>query len=48
MQPQANPQTLRPSGRLPPQLRAVRLQRGYTRHAEGSVLVGHQRRALGL
>jgi ribonuclease PH len=39
MQPQANPQTPRPGGRLPQQLRAVRLQRGYTRHAEGSVLV---------
>ena len=39
MQPQANPQTARPSGRSPQQLRAVRLQRGYTRYAEGSVLV---------
>jgi ribonuclease PH len=29
----------RPSGRRPDELRAVRLQRGYTRHAEGSVLV---------
>jgi len=29
----------RPSGRLPDQLRAVRFVRGYTRHAEGSVLV---------
>ena len=29
----------RPSGRAPEQLRAVRLERGYTRHAEGSVLV---------
>ena len=29
----------RPSGRAPDQLREVRLQRGYTRHAEGSVLV---------
>ena len=29
----------RPSGRLPGQLRPVRLQRGWTRHAEGSVLV---------
>ena len=29
----------RPSGRLPAQLRDVRLTRGYTRHAEGSVLV---------
>lgn len=30
---------LRPSGRAPEQLRAVSIQRGYTRHAEGSVLV---------
>ena len=30
---------MRPSGRKPDQLRAVRLTRGYTRHAEGSVLV---------
>ncbi len=30
---------LRPSGRLPDQLRAVRIERHYTRHAEGSVLV---------
>ena len=29
----------RPSGRLPAQLREVRIERGYTRHAEGSVLV---------
>ena len=29
----------RPSGRRPDQLRAVRLERGFTRHAEGSVLV---------
>ena len=29
----------RPSGRTPDQLRDVRFQRGYTRHAEGSVLV---------
>lgn len=29
----------RPGGRRPDQLRAVRLQRGWTRHAEGSVLV---------
>ncbi len=29
----------RPSGRTPEQLREVRIQRGYTRHAEGSVLV---------
>jgi ribonuclease PH len=39
MQPQANPQAARPSGRAAQELRAVRLQRGYTRHAEGSVLV---------
>ena|SRR5882672_7247317 len=30
---------MRPSGRRPDQMRAVRLTRGYTRHAEGSVLV---------
>ncbi len=30
---------MRPSGRKPDQLRAVRIIRGYTRHAEGSVLV---------
>ncbi|MBI2383770.1 MAG: ribonuclease PH [Gammaproteobacteria bacterium] len=29
----------RPSGRAPDQLRPVSIQRGYTRHAEGSVLV---------
>jgi ribonuclease PH len=29
----------RPSGRRPDELRAVRIQRGFTRHAEGSVLV---------
>ena len=29
----------RPSGRLPEQMREVSIQRGYTRHAEGSVLV---------
>ena len=29
----------RPSGRAPEELRAVRISRGYTRHAEGSVLV---------
>ena len=29
----------RPSGRLPDQMRDVRIERGYTRHAEGSVLV---------
>ena len=31
--------TVRPSGRSPEELRAVRISRGYTRHAEGSVLV---------
>jgi len=36
---QANPQMLRPSGRRPEELRAVRITRGYTHHAEGSVLV---------
>ncbi len=30
---------MRPSGRRPEQLRDVRIARGYTRHAEGSVLV---------
>ena len=30
---------LRPSGRLPDQMREGRIQRGYTRHAEGSVLI---------
>jgi ribonuclease PH len=29
----------RPSGRRPDELRAVRIERGYTRHAEGAVLV---------
>lgn len=29
----------RPSGRLPQQMRQVSIQRGYTRHAEGSVLI---------
>jgi ribonuclease PH len=29
----------RPSGRRPDQMRAVSIQRGYTRHAEGSVLI---------
>jgi ribonuclease PH len=29
----------RPSGRLPEQMREVGIQRGYTRHAEGSVLI---------
>ena len=30
---------MRPSGRKTDQLRALRIQRGYTRHAEGSVLI---------
>ena len=30
---------MRPSGRKPDELRAVRITRGYTQHAEGSVLV---------
>jgi ribonuclease PH len=30
---------MRPSGRRPDQLRDVRITRGYTRHAEGSVLI---------
>jgi ribonuclease PH len=30
---------MRPSGRKPAELRPVRIQRGFTRHAEGSVLV---------
>ncbi|HXF68089.1 MAG TPA: ribonuclease PH [Burkholderiales bacterium] len=30
---------MRPSGRRPDELRAVRITRGYTRHAEGSVLI---------
>ena len=30
---------MRPSGRKPDELRAVRIERGFTRHAEGSVLV---------
>jgi ribonuclease PH len=30
---------MRPSGRRPGELRPVRIQRGFTRHAEGSVLV---------
>ena len=33
------PDFARPSGRAPDQLRAVRIERRYTRHAEGSVLV---------
>jgi ribonuclease PH len=39
MPEQANPLARRPSGRPPEQLRPVRMTRGYTRHAEGSVLV---------
>ena len=39
MPEQANPLARRPSGRRPDQLRPVRMTRGYTRHAEGSVLV---------
>ena len=39
MPEQANPQQRRPSGRSPEELRPVRMTRGYTRHAEGSVLV---------
>ena len=31
---------VRPSGRLPDLLRPISLLRGYTRHAEGSVLIG--------
>jgi ribonuclease PH len=36
---------MRPSGRKPDELRPVRIERAYTRHAEGSVLVefGHTR-----
>src|SRR5688572_13442784 len=30
---------MRPSGRKPDQLRELRIHRGYTRHAEGSVLI---------
>ena len=30
---------MRPSGRKPDELRAVRIQRGFTKHAEGSVLI---------
>jgi len=39
MPEQANPLARRPSGRRPEQLRPVRMTRGYTRHAEGSVLI---------
>jgi len=31
---------LRPSGRAPDALRALTIERGYTKHAEGSVLIG--------
>ena len=31
--------SLRPSGRAPEELRTVRIERGFTKHAEGSVLV---------
>ena len=30
---------MRPSGRAPDELRTIQLTRGYTKHAEGSVLV---------
>jgi ribonuclease PH len=33
------PRSVRPSGRQPDQLRALRLTRRYTKHAEGSVLI---------
>jgi ribonuclease PH len=39
MTEQANPLARRPSGRRPEQLRPIRLTRGFTKHAEGSVLV---------
>jgi ribonuclease PH len=39
MPEQANPLARRPSGRKPDELRPVRMTRGYTHHAEGSVLV---------
>jgi ribonuclease PH len=39
MPEQANPLVRRPSGRRPEELRRVRMTRGFTRHAEGSVLV---------
>ena len=35
----APPPILRPSGRAPDALRTVTIERGYTRHAEGSVLI---------
>ncbi|KAB8198297.1 ribonuclease PH [Lysobacter maris] len=38
--PTANsPAIARPSGRAPDQLREIRIERGFTRHAEGSVLI---------
>jgi len=39
MPEQANPEPRRRGGRGPGELRAVRMTRGYTQHAEGSVLV---------
>src|SRR5262245_4216507 len=39
MTEQANQLVRRPSGRRPEQLRPVRITRGFTKHAEGSVLV---------
>lgn len=35
----SNPLSIRPSGRRPDALREVRIQTGFTRHAEGSVLM---------
>ena len=32
--------SIRPSGRAPDQLRELTFERGYTQHAEGSVLIG--------
>ncbi|MEA3078756.1 MAG: ribonuclease, partial [Sphingomonadales bacterium] len=32
--------SIRPSGRAPDELRELSFDRGYTKHAEGSVLVG--------
>jgi ribonuclease PH len=37
--PQPQEGTMRPSGRRPDQLREVRIQRHFTKHAEGSVLI---------
>src|SRR5258706_202529 len=39
MPEQANPLVRRPSGRRAEEMRPVRMTRGFTRHAEGSVLV---------